>query len=214
MSGGGRLAWKVTIVPPGLSQKYDVLVDAATGEILYRRNRVRYIEGFGKVLQSDAAAGVDARLGDPWPIGSTGGRRLRPARRVPAGRQPAHTQPDRTVPRSRDGAERHRAPRRQQRARVPRRPGRRRAPQGRCSPTAGTSSTTSAPRTRRKHICSSCRTSSMTSFTTSDSTRARATSRRAISDEAAPAETRWSPSPGPMGATTRPSSRIPTDSSP
>ena len=45
ISGGGRLAWKVTIVPPGLSQKYDVLVDAASGEILYRRNRVRYIEG-------------------------------------------------------------------------------------------------------------------------------------------------------------------------
>jgi len=69
--GGGRLAWKVTIAPPGLPQKYDVLVDAATGEILYRRNRVRYIEGFGKVLQSGATATADARLPDPMPTGST-----------------------------------------------------------------------------------------------------------------------------------------------
>ena len=93
MSGGGRLAWKVTIVPPGLSQKYDVLVDAATGEILYRRNRVRYIEGFGKVLQSDAAAGVDARLGDPWPIGSTGGGASDP----PGGCPPAANQLTRSL---------------------------------------------------------------------------------------------------------------------
>ena len=33
MPGGARLAWKVTIVPPGLPQKYDVLVDAVSREI-------------------------------------------------------------------------------------------------------------------------------------------------------------------------------------
>jgi subtilase family serine protease len=71
-AGGARLAWKVTIAPGGLPQKYDVLIDAVSGELLYRRNRVRYIEGFGKVLQSDARAAIDARVGDPWPIGTAG----------------------------------------------------------------------------------------------------------------------------------------------
>ena len=44
-------------MPPGLPQKYEVLIDAVTRELLYRRNRVLYADGFGEVLQSDAAAG-------------------------------------------------------------------------------------------------------------------------------------------------------------
>jgi hypothetical protein len=40
MDGGLRLAWHVELEPEGLPQYYDVLVDAANGELL-RRNRAR-----------------------------------------------------------------------------------------------------------------------------------------------------------------------------
>ena len=69
--GSLRLAWQVLVEPPGFSQKYDVLIDAATGELLYRRNRVLYAQGSGRVLQSDATHARDPRLADEHPAGAT-----------------------------------------------------------------------------------------------------------------------------------------------
>jgi subtilase family serine protease len=68
---GPRVAWQITLEPTGLPQKYDVLVDAVTGDMLYRRNRVRYIEGVGHVLQGDATASRDPRLSDAMPVGAS-----------------------------------------------------------------------------------------------------------------------------------------------
>jgi subtilase family serine protease len=65
-----RTAWHVVVEPPGLPQKYDVLVDATTGQLLYRRNRVLYVDGVGKVLQSSEAHERDPREPDPYPRGS------------------------------------------------------------------------------------------------------------------------------------------------
>jgi len=67
---GVRLAWHVVLEPAGIPQKYDVLVDASTGELLYRRNRVLYADGAGKVLQSDATRGRDPRAVDEHPTGA------------------------------------------------------------------------------------------------------------------------------------------------
>ena len=50
MPSEARLAWQVVLEPPGLPQKYEVLVDAVTREVLYRRNRVLYADGVGRVL--------------------------------------------------------------------------------------------------------------------------------------------------------------------
>ncbi len=68
--GSTRLAWHAVIEPTGPPQKYDVLVDAATGELLYRRNRVLYENARGRVLQADATLARDPRLGDESPFGS------------------------------------------------------------------------------------------------------------------------------------------------
>jgi hypothetical protein len=65
-----RAAWHVVVEPPGLPQKYDVLIDAVSGELLYRRNRVLYAEGTGRVLQSEQAHARDPRLADEHPAGS------------------------------------------------------------------------------------------------------------------------------------------------
>ena len=46
--GSLRLAWQVLVEPPGFSQKYDVLIDAVTRELLYRHNRVLYTQGVGE----------------------------------------------------------------------------------------------------------------------------------------------------------------------
>jgi subtilase family serine protease len=67
---GARLAWQVVLEPPGLPQKYEVLIDAVTRELLYRRNRVLYADGVGRVLQSDAAAAINAKLLSPYPVGA------------------------------------------------------------------------------------------------------------------------------------------------
>ena len=69
--GSMRLACQLLVEPPGFSQKYDVLIDAATGELLYRRNRVLYAQGSGRVLQSDATHARDPRLADEHPAGAT-----------------------------------------------------------------------------------------------------------------------------------------------
>jgi subtilase family serine protease len=66
-----RTAWHVIVEPPGLPQKHDVFVDATTGELLYRRNRVLYVDGIGKVLQSDHARTRDPRGADEHPFGSS-----------------------------------------------------------------------------------------------------------------------------------------------
>jgi subtilase family serine protease len=73
MSTGNRLAWSVVLEPPGLPQKYQILVDAVTGELLYRRNLVFYADGSGRVLQSDATAAINLKLLDPYPFGSQPG---------------------------------------------------------------------------------------------------------------------------------------------
>jgi subtilase family serine protease len=69
MATGARLAWHVVLEPDGLPQKYDVLIDAVTRELLYRRNRVLYADGSGRVLQSDSTAAANPRLLDPFPVG-------------------------------------------------------------------------------------------------------------------------------------------------
>jgi subtilase family serine protease len=70
MDGGARLAWHVEIEPPGAPQFYDVLVDAASGELLLRRNRVLDAEGTGRVIQSAATQASDPRRPDQMPAGS------------------------------------------------------------------------------------------------------------------------------------------------
>lgn len=69
--GGVRLAWKLFLEPEGFPQAYEMLVDATTGQLLYRRNTYNYAEGVGNVLQSNATAALDARLPDEHPAGST-----------------------------------------------------------------------------------------------------------------------------------------------
>jgi len=68
---GLTLAWRVRLEPEGFPQAYEILVDAATGTILYRANQVRYSDGAGRILQADATAAIDPRVPDPFPIGST-----------------------------------------------------------------------------------------------------------------------------------------------
>jgi len=73
MATGPRTAWSVVLEPPGLPQKYEVLIDAVTRELLYRRNLVFYADGTGRVLQSDATAGINLKLLDPNPFGAQPG---------------------------------------------------------------------------------------------------------------------------------------------
>jgi len=70
MPAEARLAWQVVLEPPGLPQKYEVLIDAVTREVLYRRNRVLYADGVGRVLQSNATAAINPKLLDPHPVGA------------------------------------------------------------------------------------------------------------------------------------------------
>jgi subtilase family serine protease len=67
MDGSVRLAWHVEVEPDGIPQLYDVLVDAETGEVLLRRNRVRYTSGLGRVIQSNDTAALDPRRPDQMP---------------------------------------------------------------------------------------------------------------------------------------------------
>ena len=70
MDGGLRLAWSIDIEPDGEPQRYDVLIDAQSGEVLVRRNRVRYADGRGRVLQSAATQAIDPRRPDAMPMGA------------------------------------------------------------------------------------------------------------------------------------------------
>ncbi|MGH9576114.1 MAG: PepSY domain-containing protein, partial [Terriglobales bacterium] len=45
LTGGARLAWNVFLEPEGFPQAYETLVDATTGQVLYRRNTYNYAEG-------------------------------------------------------------------------------------------------------------------------------------------------------------------------
>jgi len=67
-----RLAYHVTVEPESDSELYDVLVDAATGEVLLRQNRVRFIDGTGRIMQSAAMNALDPRRLDPMPVGQPG----------------------------------------------------------------------------------------------------------------------------------------------
>ena len=67
-----RLAWTVTVEPDSDSEVYDVLIDASTGEVLLRRNRVHFAQGSGRVMQSAAMQALDPRRLDPTPIGQPG----------------------------------------------------------------------------------------------------------------------------------------------
>ncbi len=69
--GGVRLAWKVFLEPEGFPQAYEMLVDAANGQVLHRRNTYNYAEGAGSVLQSNATAALDVRRPDEHPAGGT-----------------------------------------------------------------------------------------------------------------------------------------------
>ena len=70
-ASGPRLAWAMVLEPQGTPQKYDVLIDAVTRELLYRHNRVLYTQGVGRVVQADGTAALNARLPDQHPTGAT-----------------------------------------------------------------------------------------------------------------------------------------------
>lgn len=72
IDGQLRLAWHIIINPGGFPQEYDVIIDAESGELLLRRNRVRYSDGNGRVLQSAATAAQDPRRPDARPFGADG----------------------------------------------------------------------------------------------------------------------------------------------
>jgi subtilase family serine protease len=67
-----RLAWQVAVQPDSDSEVYDVLIDAATGDVLLRRNRVHFAQGSGRVMQSASMHALDPRRLDPSPIGQPG----------------------------------------------------------------------------------------------------------------------------------------------
>lgn len=67
-----RLAWQVAVPALEGSDLYDILIDAQNGELLLRRNRALYAEGFGRVLQGPGTASLDPRLPDPMPFGADG----------------------------------------------------------------------------------------------------------------------------------------------
>ena len=58
--------------PESESEFYDVLIDAATGEVLLRRTVCTLSEGSGRVMQSDAMNALDPRRLDPSPVGQPG----------------------------------------------------------------------------------------------------------------------------------------------
>ena len=73
MDGGARLAWHVDAEPGGEpALAYDLLVDARSGELLLRRNRVLDAEGSGRIVQSDATFFADPRRPDQMPAGAGG----------------------------------------------------------------------------------------------------------------------------------------------
>ena len=71
MDGTLRLAWLV-VVTAEEPDVYDILIDAQSGALLLRRNRVRYAQGSGRVLQGPGMASLDPRRPDPTPLGANG----------------------------------------------------------------------------------------------------------------------------------------------
>ena len=67
VNGRLQLAWRVSLEPDGDPQFYDVLVGAAAGDVLLRRNRVLNAEGTGRVIQSAATQAIDPRRPDENP---------------------------------------------------------------------------------------------------------------------------------------------------
>jgi subtilase family serine protease len=67
-----RLAWQVAVEPESDSEAYDVLIDANTGDVLLRRNRVHFAQGSGRVMQSASMQALDPRRLDPSPMGQAG----------------------------------------------------------------------------------------------------------------------------------------------
>ena len=72
VDGALRLAWHVGVTPDPATESYDILLDAQTGERLLRRNRARYADATGRVLQSASMQAVDPRRPDPRPHGAGG----------------------------------------------------------------------------------------------------------------------------------------------
>jgi subtilase family serine protease len=72
MDGTLRLAWHSVTSSENPKAIYDLITDAETGELLLRRNRVRHVEGAGRVMQSADAALLDPRRLDPTPLGAGG----------------------------------------------------------------------------------------------------------------------------------------------
>lgn len=72
VAGALRLAWHSTVAADS-GDLYDVLIDGQTADLLVRRNRVRYADGFGRIVQTSGLPGADPRQPDPMPLGAGGG---------------------------------------------------------------------------------------------------------------------------------------------
>ena len=72
MDGALRLATESVVETEDPKAVYDVIADAATGELLFRRNRVHYADGSGRVVQSAETSLKDPRLPDAMPFGASG----------------------------------------------------------------------------------------------------------------------------------------------
>lgn len=70
MEGGARLAWHVELEPEVGPHFYDTLVDAQTGQLLLRRNRVLDADGTGRVVQANETHALDPRRPDQMPAGA------------------------------------------------------------------------------------------------------------------------------------------------
>ena len=71
MDGDLVLAWHVSVDLQDGLQFYDVIIDAAAGDLLLRRNRVLFAEGTGRVIQSASTQLLDPRQPDPMPSSAT-----------------------------------------------------------------------------------------------------------------------------------------------
>jgi subtilase family serine protease len=69
MADSLRLGWRVEIEPDGDPQLYDIVVDAESGEVLLRRNKILNAAAQGRVLQSASTALLDPRRPDQHPTG-------------------------------------------------------------------------------------------------------------------------------------------------
>ncbi len=72
IDGALRLATQTVVESEDPKAVYDLIADAATGELLFRRNRVRYADGTGRVLQAAETSLRDPRLPDAMPWGESG----------------------------------------------------------------------------------------------------------------------------------------------